>query len=67
MYWSLVSTGEVPWKIAHGATDQRSRFLCVIMPLVDIFLSAFLGNSTFKETRRLQRKIPRARKTFAKP
>ena len=39
MYWSLVSTGEVPWKIAHGATDQRSRYLCDIMPLVDIFLS----------------------------
>ena len=43
MHWSLVSTGEVPWKIAHGATGQRSRYLCVLMPLVDWLISSFLS------------------------
>ena len=44
MYWSLVSTGEVPWKIAHRATDQRSRYLSLCFALCS-FISSSIAQS----------------------
>ena len=42
MYWSLVSTDEVPWKIAHGAADQRCRYLSLCYALCSFDIYALL-------------------------